>query len=117
MLTDAKTRLQALAEAPETPAEAEQPAAVRVAQQALLQTRKLAIEREIQAYEGELLSYDARADLLQVRLDRAARRVAYFDKLVAAWQALVQERAGLNPNGPSAKPGSNSSGRIRPFDR
>ena len=51
------------------------------------------MEREIEAYNGELLSYDARRDLLQARLDRSARRVSHFEKLLAAWQILVQEKA------------------------
>jgi potassium efflux system protein len=92
LLTAAKTRLQTLTEAPTTP-EAEQPAVVRLAQQALSQTRRLAVEREIQAYNSELLSYDARRDLLQARLDRSARRVGHFERLLSAWQQLVQERA------------------------
>jgi potassium efflux system protein len=92
LLTAARARLQALTEAPAAP-EAEQPAAVRLAQQALNQARRLAIEREIEAHNGELLSYDGRRDLLQARLDRAARRVAYAEKLAGALQKLVQERA------------------------
>jgi potassium efflux system protein len=92
LLTAARTRLQALAEASAAP-EAEQPATVRLAQQALNQARRLAIEREIEGYNAELLSYDGRRDLLQARLDRAARRVAYAEKLAGALQRLVQERA------------------------
>ncbi len=92
LLTAAKSRLQALVETP-APPEGEQSAVVRLAQQAFNQTRRLAIEREIEAYNGELLSYDARRDLLQARLDRAARRVAQTEKLAGAWQALVQDRA------------------------
>ena len=92
LLTAAKARLQTLAETPMIP-EAEQPAVVRLAQQALSQTRRLAVEREIEAYNGELLSYDARRDLLQARLDRASLRVAYFDKLAGSWQKLVQDKA------------------------
>ncbi|UCG15634.1 MAG: mechanosensitive ion channel [Phycisphaerales bacterium] len=92
LLTAAKSRLQTLAETPTTP-EPEQPAAVRLAQQALSQGRRLAIAREIEAYNSELLSYDARRDLLQARLDRASRRVSYLEKLAGAWQKLVQERA------------------------
>jgi potassium efflux system protein len=92
LLTAAKSRLQALAETPTGPG-VEQPGVIRLAQQALSQARRLAIEREIEAYNGELLSYDARRDLLQARLDRASRRVAYLDKLAGAWQKLIQERA------------------------
>jgi len=92
LLTGAKSRLQTLAEIPASP-EAEQAAATRLAQQALGQARRLAVEREIEAYNGEVLSYDARRDLLQARLDRSTRRVAYLDKLAGAWQQLVLERA------------------------
>ena len=92
LLTAAKSRLQTLAETP-AGTEAEQLAVIRLAQQALSQIRRLAVEREIEAYNGELLSYDARRDLLQARLDRASRRVAHLDKLAGAWQKLVQERA------------------------
>ncbi|MFH1418353.1 MAG: mechanosensitive ion channel domain-containing protein [Planctomycetota bacterium] len=92
LLTAAKSRLQSLAETPASP-DAEQPAVVRSAQQALSQARRLAVEREIEAYNSELLSYDARRDLLQARLDRSARRVSHIEKLLAAWQNLVQERA------------------------
>jgi len=92
LLTAAKTRLQALAETPPSP-EVETLAVVRLAQQALSQARRLAVEREIEAYNNELLSYDARRDLLQARLDRSARRVSHLDKLLVAWQKLVQERA------------------------
>jgi len=92
LLAGAKSRLQTFSEAP-LPPETELPSALRHAQQALNQTRRLAIEREIEAHNSELLSYDARRDLLQARLDRSARRVGHFEKLLAAWQRLVQERA------------------------
>ena len=92
LLTAVKVRLQTLSETPPTP-EVEQAPVVRVAQQALAQARRLAGEREIEAYNGEILSYDARRDLLQARLDRVSRRVAHFDKLAGAWQKLAQEKA------------------------
>ncbi len=92
LLTAAKSRLQSLAETTAGP-EAEQPAVVRSAQQALSQARRLAVDREIEAYNSELLNYDARRDLLQARLDRATRRVSHLEKLHVAWQNLVQETA------------------------
>jgi potassium efflux system protein len=95
LLTDAKTRLQAPPQPGVAPPETEQPAAVRLAQQTLSEARDVAVRGEIQAYESELLSYDARRDLLQARLDRAARRVAHLEKQVAAWQSVVQERARI----------------------
>ncbi|HUU96433.1 MAG TPA: mechanosensitive ion channel domain-containing protein [Phycisphaerae bacterium] len=96
LLTNAKTRLQAPPQPGVAPPDNEQPAAVRLAQQTLSEARDLATKREIQACESELLSYDARRDLLQARLDRAARLVAYLEKLVAAWQNLVQQRARID---------------------
>jgi potassium efflux system protein len=92
LVTAVKTRLEKLTEASPSPGP-EQAAEVRPAQQALTEARRLAAERELDAYASELLSYDARRELLQVRLDRATRRVAYLEKLAAAWQAVVQERA------------------------
>ncbi|MBN2446025.1 MAG: mechanosensitive ion channel [Phycisphaerae bacterium] len=92
LLTAAKSRLQAMTETP-VATEGDQPPALRLAQQVFNQTRRLAVEREIEAYNSELLSYDARRDLLQARLDRSTRRVSYNEKLLAAWQQLVQEQA------------------------
>ena len=92
LLTTAKARLQTLGDTPATP-EAELSGAARRAQQALGDARRVAIEREIEAYNSEVLSYDARRELLQARLDRASRRVGHLEKLLAAWQQLVQDRA------------------------
>jgi potassium efflux system protein len=92
LLAGARTRLQALSDTPQI-VEPDQPAVVRLAQQAARQTRPLAIEREIETYNAELASYDARRDLMQARLDRASRRIAYLDKLVALRQTRVQEKA------------------------
>lgn len=91
LLSAARTRLQGVIQLP-PPAEGEPPA-VRLAHHALTQARRLAIEREIDAYSGALASDDARRDLLQARLDRATRRAAHLEKLVAAWQGVVQRRA------------------------
>ena len=92
LTTAAKARLEALAETPPT-GEGEQAVLVKTAQQTLSHARRLAVEREIEANNSELLSYDARRDLLQARIDRCTRRIGHLDKLLAAWQDVVQEQA------------------------
>lgn len=108
LLAAAKGRLQTLTETPGTP-EGEASAVVRVAQQNLLQIRELAIERGIQAYNSKLLTYDARRDLLQARLDHAARRVGLLEKLLPLGRISFRNVQRSNPTEPSARRVSNSS--------
>lgn len=90
LVAAAKERLLAL---PEPAPEVGESAAFRSAQRMLVQSRQLAIEREIEAYNSELLSYDARRDLLQSRIDRSTRHVVQTEKIVAAIQKRVQDKA------------------------
>ena len=113
LLASAKERLRALSASP--PAAA-QPASLIDAQGRLAAARRTAIEREIEAYEIELASYDARGQLLSKRLDRTMLRAAanealvdrLRDALVTREQAeserdakhardLLEEAAGLPP--------------------
>ena len=91
LLTAAKSRTQTLAETPATP-DTENEDTVRSAQRAFNQARRFALEREIEAYGSESLSYDHCRGVLQARLDRSARRIAHLEKLLTAWQELAQER-------------------------
>jgi potassium efflux system protein len=79
LLASAKERLRELSAAP--PAAA-QPAALSDAQGRLAAARRTAIEREIEAYERELASYDARGQLPIKRLDRAMLRASFNEALV-----------------------------------
>ncbi|HNO78069.1 MAG TPA: mechanosensitive ion channel [Phycisphaerae bacterium] len=92
LVAAAKARILAITEPAQSP-EDDPSAIVRAAQRSLVQARRLAIEREIEAYNSELLSYDARRDLLQARLDRATRRVNHAEKTLAVVQKRVQEKA------------------------
>jgi potassium efflux system protein len=92
LVASAKARLLALKD-PAPTLEDNQLAIMRSAQRSLAEARRLAIEREIEAYNGELLSYDARRELLQARLDRSLRGVNQAEKIVAAIQKRVQDKA------------------------
>lgn len=94
LIAAAKTRLLAITDPAPAP-EDDQSAITRSAQRALVQSRRLAIDREIEAYNSEILSYDARRDLLQARIDRCTRRVGYAEKVVAEIQKRVQQKAQL----------------------
>lgn len=65
---------------------------VTSARRILLQAKRDALEREIATYEKELQSYDARGELLTLRQDDASRRVARLEKLVKAWQEIINQR-------------------------
>ncbi|MBI4882240.1 MAG: mechanosensitive ion channel, partial [Planctomycetes bacterium] len=65
---------------------------VAAARRLLLRAQRESLLREIDRNEQELASYVARADLLPARRDRALRRAAEAEKLVAAWQGVVEAR-------------------------
>ncbi len=62
------------------------------AQQSLLLARRNVLERELEALNAELASYDSRRDLLMARRDEAARQASRAEKLVSAWQTIVENR-------------------------
>jgi len=61
------------------------------ARRALLSAQVLASEAEARALEREQASYDARAELLPARRDRAQRRLADAQRLAEAWRAVVND--------------------------
>ncbi|MHC4789325.1 MAG: hypothetical protein ACYS8K_09020, partial [Planctomycetota bacterium] len=69
-----------------------EPAELAEAEQALILARKKALEQEINAHKAELLSYDARRNLLSARRDKAARTLREAEQLVEAWRRIVNER-------------------------
>ncbi len=91
LLVAAKLQLQNLTDTTLN-LEAEQSTAIRSAQKAQRQSKRLALEKEIDSYNSELSSYDARRDLLQLRISSSARKIHHLEELAAAWQALVQEK-------------------------
>ena len=71
---------------------AEVSAELAQAQRTLLLLTERALGKELESYQEEILSYDARGNLLQVRRDLAARQTAYYDKLVKLWREVREQR-------------------------
>ena len=81
LLVAAKLQLQNITDTPLN-LEAEQSTAIRSAQKAQRQSKRLALEKETESYNSELSSYDARRDLLQLRISRSARKIRHLEELV-----------------------------------
>jgi potassium efflux system protein len=62
------------------------------ARRARLQAERRAFQEQIAAWEKERQNYDARKELLPQRRERWVRRAAAQEKLVKAWQDLVELR-------------------------
>ena len=90
-VAEAKQRLNGVAQELGTAPSAEEPRAMALAKRVLLQARHSAVEKEIELYNEELLYYEATRDLLLARRDRAAREVSRGEKLVTAWQQIVNQ--------------------------
>ncbi|MCA8923463.1 MAG: mechanosensitive ion channel [Planctomycetes bacterium] len=58
--------------------------------------QRAALRAEITASEQELASYDARQELLQVRRDRAQRRLAIAEQALDYWQRRVDDQRRLD---------------------
>lgn len=84
-LSEAESQLAA-------PADPAEPRLLAEARQTFLRARLRAIQNEIQACDSELLSYDARGELLPARRDLAALQAAQAEKAVRALREGVNER-------------------------
>lgn len=62
------------------------------ARRTLLLARQRAVKQTLDKFEKEVLSYDARGELLTARRDLASRRAAEREELVKAWRQAVSER-------------------------
>jgi len=70
----------------------DEPTAASAARLLHASCRKKSLQSEIEAYEQEILSYDARGESLTARQDLAARKALETEALVKAWRELVNER-------------------------
>lgn len=71
---------------------ADEPAPVTAARRIAMEARRRALATELDCYEKELASYEARGDLLTARREQAAREVTRLEGLVSGWRGLVNER-------------------------
>jgi potassium-dependent mechanosensitive channel len=71
---------------------AEEPSSLSMARRTLIQAQRRAVESEIQAYEKELAAYDATGELLPLRRDLSARRVALAEQEIKHWQETANQR-------------------------
>jgi potassium efflux system protein len=88
LLAAAKERLREVGD--EAPAAGEPQ--IAEAREHLARVRRAALEREIEAYEAELASYDARGQLLGKRLDRATLGIAHHEARVEALRSVLATR-------------------------
>lgn len=73
---------------PDSSISAEQAQANRV----LARFTQQALEKRIESLNEEILSYDARSELLASRRELATRRVAYYESLVKQWQKIFYQQ-------------------------
>ncbi len=92
LLTAARERLAEVTTQLGTPAAAGEAAELSLAKRTVLLAQRGALEREILAYQNEVPSYDARAELIQLRRSEAERDLADTERLVKSWRDLVVER-------------------------
>jgi len=62
------------------------------AKRALLLLTEKSLQKEIESYTEEILSYDARGSLLAARKDLAVRQVTQYEKLLKQWQDILNKR-------------------------
>jgi len=88
----AKEQLKVITEQPVTKPVAEESAEMSKARRILLLTTQKALETELKLYDEEIMSYDARKDLLPARRDLAVLQESYYAKLVKQWQDILDRR-------------------------
>ncbi|MHC4648450.1 MAG: hypothetical protein ACYTBJ_23575, partial [Planctomycetota bacterium] len=71
---------------------AEAPAELAEAKRILLLSTQKALQKKIESYAEETLSYEARGDLLEARRNLDARQVTYYEELLKPWQDILDKR-------------------------
>jgi len=91
-IVETKQKLDAAAaELPTTPP-TDEPSEVTAARRLAMETGRTALAAEVDVYEKELASYEARGDLSTARRELAAREVTRIEALVTAWRSVVNDR-------------------------
>jgi len=71
---------------------ADVPQEIVEAQRTVLLLTEKSLQKEIESYTEETLSYDAGGELLTVRKDLAVRQVTQSEKLLKQWQDILNQR-------------------------
>ncbi|MGA2796903.1 MAG: mechanosensitive ion channel domain-containing protein [Thermoguttaceae bacterium] len=88
----AKDRLAQLDEQLQAPAPADETAALTGPRRSLLLSQRKTVECEIQAFDKEIAAYEATGELLPLRRDLSARRVALAEQEIKGLQETVNLR-------------------------
>ena len=91
-ITAARQQLTRIEAEISRPDDSSTPLVLVEARRALQELERAALSREILALERELYGYDARSELLPLRRQRAARRVALASTRVDRWRDIVNTR-------------------------
>jgi potassium efflux system protein len=92
---EAKQRLENASKSSDILPESNEHSWIFSAKRKLLYAREKAILNEIRLYEVELLSYDARKEVLPARLAQNTRRISQNEKLIKFWEETIAERRRL----------------------
>jgi potassium-dependent mechanosensitive channel len=92
-LAGARSDLEELRQQLEAIPAADQPNALRRARQAELRAHERKLDAKIDALTKEIANYDARTELLPLRVERANRRVLAREAQLREWQGIVDQRA------------------------
>ena len=88
----ARDRLAGIDEQLQAQPPADEPASLTAPRRTLLQSQRRAIEYEIQAFEREIVAYEATSESLPLRRDLSARRVALAEQEIKQWQETANKR-------------------------
>ncbi|MFG0242951.1 MAG: mechanosensitive ion channel domain-containing protein [Phycisphaerales bacterium JB054] len=92
LITAAQTDIERLQAELDTPAPAEMAPARATARQVRIAAQLSAAQARVVELRAEADSYNARSELLPLRISRAERRVTQAQELVTAWQQVVGTR-------------------------
>jgi potassium-dependent mechanosensitive channel len=88
----AKDRLAQLDEQLQAQAPADEAPALGGPRRVLILCQRKAVECEIQAFDKEIAAYEATGELLPLRRDLSARRVALAEQEIKGWQETANQR-------------------------
>jgi len=94
-IASAKEQIEKIKSQLDLPGAGQETAELSQGRKILLQISQKSWEKKIDFLQVEMLSYDARGDLLAARRELAARKVGQSEKLVQFWQKAVNQEKKL----------------------